>query len=112
MSVQVTRSGEGVPFTPAADHIGVTPVRLHGGEAGPTDNLVVGRSTFAPGARVDLGPVAAETVYFVLEGALQLLVGGEPVDLGTGDSVHLHAGTVRGLRADAGPATVLVVRAS
>ena len=112
MSVQVTRAGAGIPFSPAADHHGVTPVRLHGGEVGPTDHLVVGRSSFAPGARVDPGPVAADTVYLVLDGGLQLRVDGEPIALGAGDSVHLPAGTVRGLRADTGPATVLVVRAS
>jgi quercetin dioxygenase-like cupin family protein len=112
VTVHVARAGAGIPFTPAPDHHGVSPVRLHGGEAGPTDHLVIGRSSFAPGAKVDPGPVAADTVYVVLDGGLQLVVGDEPIALSTGDSVHLPAGTVRGIRADSGPATILVVRAS
>ena len=112
MTAPVTRAGAGIAFPPAADHHGVTPVRLHGGEAGLTDHLVVGRSSFVTGARVDPGPVAADTVYLVLDGALDLVVDGERIALREGDSVHLPAGTVRAIRADAGPASVLVVRAS
>ena len=112
MTVHVARAGEGVPFTPGADHHGVTPLRLHGGEAGPTDHLVVGRSSYAPGARVDPGPVPADTVYLVLEGSIDLVADGERLTLGPGDSAHLPAGTVRSISVGVHASTTLVVRAS
>lgn len=110
--VHVTRAEAGVAFTPGSDHHGVSPRRLHGQEAGVTDHLAVTRSEFAPGSRVDAGPVSGETLYVVLSGELTIEAGGRRTALSRGDSVHLPRGTVRSLRAGEAPATVLVVRAT
>jgi hypothetical protein len=39
MQVTHAGAGAGVPFVPADDHHAVSPQRLHGREAGPTDRL-------------------------------------------------------------------------
>lgn len=112
MSIRVTRAGAGVPFQPADDHHAVTPQRLHGREAGATDHLVVTRSEFAPGASVDSGPVAGETVYFLLAGQLTIQADGAETTLGPGDAAYLPDRAVRALRAGDAPATVLVARST
>lgn len=108
--MHVTRNGDGVEFTPADDHHGVRPVRLHGREAGATDHLVVTRSEFSVGASVDPGPVSGETVYVLLAGQLTIEAAGQRATLSAGDSVHLPDGTVRALQTGDVPASVLVVR--
>jgi quercetin dioxygenase-like cupin family protein len=109
--VHVTRNGAGVRFQPSADHRGVRPLRLHGREAGATDQLVITRSEFTVGASVDPGPVSGETVYYLLSGELTLEADGQQVTLQPGDSVLLKDGTVRSLETGSIAATVLVVRA-
>lgn len=110
--VHITRAGDGVPFTPTADHHGVQPVRLHGGDACPTERLTATRSQFAAGAWVDPGPMTAETLYVLLAGELTMEVPDRgPTELITGDSAYLPKGAVRSLYAGKAGATLLVVRA-
>jgi quercetin dioxygenase-like cupin family protein len=109
--VHIARSDGGVLVTPSADHHGVQPSRLHGGEASATERLIATRSRFDPGAWVDSGPVTGETLYVLLAGELTMEVADrEPTALNVGDSVYLPKGVVRSIRAGRTGATLLVVR--
>lgn len=109
--VHIARSDGGVPVAPTADHHGVQPSRLHGGDAGPTERLIATRSRFDPGAWVDSGPVTGETLYVLLAGELTMDVADrEPAALNVGDSAYLPKGAVRSIRAGRTGATLLVVR--
>lgn len=92
-------------------HHDVTARRIQGREMGGPDNFTVGISAYAPGAGVDEGPTAAETVYVVIDGELEVTVAGHgPTRLGRNDSLHLHRGEVRSVRnTQPHPATLLVV---
>jgi mannose-6-phosphate isomerase-like protein (cupin superfamily) len=110
-SGHIARADGGVPVTPTADHHGVQPRRLHGGDAGPTERLVATRSRFDPGAWVDPGPVTGETLYVLLAGELSMEIADrESTVLNVGDSAYLPKGTVRSLRSGRTGATLLVVR--
>lgn len=108
--MHVTRDQAGVRFTPADDHHGVRPTRLHGQQASSTEHVVATRSDFDPGAFVEAGAVVGETIYFVLSGEMVIDADEERVRLGAGDSVHLADGTVRALQVGDTAASVLVVR--
>jgi len=108
---RIARADAGIPFTPADDHHGVDAVRLHGGTAGATDQLTVGRSHFNPGARVDRGAVSGETLYIVVAGELALQIADEEAALlRVGDSAYLPKGTTRALHAGPDGAAIMVIR--
>ena len=108
---RITRADDGIPFIPADDHHGVHPVRLHGGAAGATERMSVGRSYFSPAARVDRGPVAGETLYVVVTGELNVQIADqESTPLRAGDSAYLPKGTARALQAGTDGATIIVIR--
>ena len=62
--------------------------------------------------RVDSGPVAGETVYFLLEGQLTIEAEGQEATLGPCDTAYLPNRTVRSLCAGDAPASVLVARSN
>ena len=112
MTMRVTRLAEAEPFSPVG-HEGVGPVRLQGGETTPTSDFTVVLSHYLPGARAELAPQEAETVYVVLTGELVLASGGAEETLGRYDSVHFTVGTLRTVENRANlPASMLVIRAT
>ncbi len=112
MSARIVRGAEAPPYFPPL-HTGVAAKRLQGHEAGPTDAFWVGESTYPPGSSADTSPTAAETVYLVLDGELELTVADERHTLHAGDSVHMTRGTTRSVvNASSQDARLLVVIAS
>ena len=107
--MRVTRLSS-APSYEAVAHHGVAARRLQGREAGPVLGFWVGLSHYLPGGGTDERPTAAETVYVLLDGSLDVTAEGSTVTLGTLDSVHLPAGTVRRVdNVSAVPATLLVI---
>jgi mannose-6-phosphate isomerase-like protein (cupin superfamily) len=112
MTMRVTRIAEAEPFSPVG-HEGVGPVRLQGGEATPTTDFTVALSHYLPGARAELAPQEAETVYVVLSGELVMASEGAEETLGGYDSVHFTVGTMRTVENRTNlPASMLVIRAT
>jgi mannose-6-phosphate isomerase-like protein (cupin superfamily) len=108
--VNFTAFDAAVTYDPPGHH-GVLARRIQGREMGGPRSFTVGISGYAPGSTVDQGPTAAETVYVVLGGELEVTVAGHgPVRLGPNDSLHLDRGEVRSVRnTQPHPATLLVV---
>lgn len=107
--MRVTRL-DSAPAYEAVAHVGVAGRRLQGLEAGPTENFWVGLSYYLPGGLAEERPTSGETVYVVLDGALEVTAEGESVTLGVHDSLHLPAGTVRRVNnVSARTATLLVI---
>ncbi|MBM0128231.1 cupin domain-containing protein [Pimelobacter simplex] len=98
--IQVTRSGQGTAYAPPG-HVDVTARRLHGAEVGGPSGFWVGHSVYPPGACAELGPVAGDTVYIVLDGELALRVrdgsGTSASVLYAGDSVFIPWRTIRSI---------------
>ncbi len=78
-------------------HNGVRAVRLQGHEAGPTERLWVGLSTYRPGGIAQAAPAKEETVYIVLDGELVVRADGTSTVLSRYDSVHFARGEVRSI---------------
>jgi uncharacterized cupin superfamily protein len=110
MTMHVVRRADGRPFSPVG-HVGVEPVRLHGGESSPTSDFTVVLSRYRPGGAAELASLESETVYVVMSGELVMSSDGAEVTLGPLDSVHFAAGDTRTVenRADAS-ASMLVIR--
>ncbi|MFB7323912.1 MULTISPECIES: cupin domain-containing protein [unclassified Streptomyces] len=111
MAARIVR-GAGAPAYFPPLHEGVDARRLQGHEAGPTERFWLGESYYHPAGTALTSPAAAETVYYVLDGELTLVVGDGPAEtLGPGDTVHLPRGTVRSLenRTDRGARLLVVI---
>ena len=108
MTVRVHRSADAVAFSPEG-HNGVSPVRLTGTDADESLNVVL--STYEPGARAELSPVAVDTVYVVLTGELTMSFDDQQVELRRLDSLFLSAGSVRAVEnVTHEPASMFVIR--
>ncbi|MCK2220466.1 cupin domain-containing protein [Actinomadura sp. ATCC 31491] len=107
--MHLVTAAQAVPYDPPGHH-DVAARRLQGLDAGGPGGFSVGLSHYPPGSTVDSAPTAAETVYVVLSGELELTCDDRVVTLGRHDSVHLTKGEVRSLRnASGADATLLVV---
>jgi hypothetical protein len=109
--MHIVRSEHSLAYEPPG-HQGVIARRLQGLEAGGPAGVAVSISTYLPGSTIDALPVAGDTIYVVLAGALVL----NPHDpatattLATHDSVYLPQGEIRSVRNDSvADATLLVV---
>src|SRR5271156_1100021 len=106
--MNVTRAPEAPVYT-APLHHGVSAMRLQGHEAGPTERLWVGLSTYHPGGIAQTAPAREETVYVVIDGELVVMADGTETVLGRFDSVHFARGEVRSLENRSGREAVLLV---
>ena len=79
----------------AANHRGVTGLRLQGFEDGGPANQWVGLSQFLPGGGAGPDSTPFEKVYVVLDGAMTVIAGGVETVLGCYDSCTIAAGEVR-----------------
>ncbi len=70
--MRVMRYDDAQPYE-APGHYDMTPLRLHGGEAGATRNFVCGISHFLPTGGVETGASNTEKVYFVLDGEITIV---------------------------------------
>jgi uncharacterized cupin superfamily protein len=106
--MNLTRVSE-APVYAVPLHHDVCAVRLQGHEAGPTERLWVGLSTYRPGGIAQTAPVNEETVYIVLDGELVVTADGTETALGRFDSVHFARGEVRSVENRSGREAVLLV---
>jgi quercetin dioxygenase-like cupin family protein len=107
-NVHVTRWDDAEAYAPP-HHSGVTARRHQGRQAGGGSPAFVSTSTFIPAGSAESTPTTYDTIYVILEGALELSVDGGTETLTKGDSVFLPAGTVRGLSNPADTDAQLVV---
>lgn len=73
----------------APNHRACTTLRLFGAEAGGSKTLVTGVSHFLPGGGAGPDASPPEKVYFVLDGELTVIVGGQETVLKRGDSCYI-----------------------
>lgn len=98
------------PFYTAPDHDDVTARRLQGGEASTADFVLVGHSTFPPGAAVPMGAGPIGKIYVVTEGALTIdQADGDRHVLRAGDSIFIAADEARAIRNDSGETATMIV---
>ncbi len=106
--MNLTRASAAPGYT-APLHHNVHAVRLQGHEAGPTERLWVGLSTYHPGGVAQTAPAKEETVYIVIDGELVVTADGSSTVLGRYDSVHFARGEVRSIENRSGREAVLLV---
>jgi uncharacterized cupin superfamily protein len=106
--MNLTRASE-APVYAVPLHHDVCAVRLQGHEAGPTERLWVGLSTYRPGGIAQTAPVNEETVYIVIDGELVVTADGTETLLGRFDSVHFARGEARSVENRSGREAVLLV---
>ncbi len=104
----LTRASD-APVYAVALHHDVSAVRLQGHEAGHTERMWVGLSTYHPGGIAQTAPVNEETVYVVIDGELVVTADGTETTLGRFDSVHFAKGEVRSLENRSGREAKLLV---
>jgi quercetin dioxygenase-like cupin family protein len=110
MTARLHRIADATSFQPEG-HTGVSPVRLTG--TAPEEPVGVVLSSYEPGAHAELSPVAQDTVYLVLTGALTVSLDDGQIELTHLDSLFLPAGCVRAVdNLTGGPASMLVIRPS
>lgn len=102
MSYQITKREDATPYE-AKGHFGMLATRLHN----PTDvnegSMTQGLSHFLPGGGCEYGANALESIYYIIEGEMDLVVEeGTPqelrVRLRAGDSFHCGPHTYKGIR--------------
>jgi quercetin dioxygenase-like cupin family protein len=92
--MHVVRLDEASPYD-APRHHGMSTLRLQGAPATPTSAFTVGLSQALPGGGAEHGASPQERVYVVLDGRLDVTVGGERSTLGALDSCFIAAGEER-----------------
>jgi quercetin dioxygenase-like cupin family protein len=95
-NVHFTRWNDAQTYAPP-HHSGVTARRHQARQVGGGSPAFVSTSTFTPASSAEPTPTNYDTIYLMLDGELELSVGGRTETLGKGDSVFLPAGTVRSL---------------
>ena len=99
------------PFYTAPDHEEILARRLQGGTASVADFVIVGHSTFAPGATAPMGAGPTGKVYVVTQGALTIQgADGASSVLQVGDSVFVLPNEPRALSNEGDtPAAIIVI---
>ena len=95
-NLHLTRWADAPSYSPP-HHSDVTARRHQGGQAGGDSPAFVSTSTFAVSGSAEPTETTYDTIYVILDGELELSLDGRTETLGSGDSVFLPAGTVRGL---------------
>lgn len=108
MSYKVVRKEEAI-FYEAPGHYDMRPTRLHNPEDVNSGKLIVGLSHFLPGGGCEFGSNALESLYYVIEGEIDLETEDGPTRLRKGDSFHCGPDTKKGLRNDSPASCQLLV---
>lgn len=96
--MRVTRYKDAKAYD-APGHYDMTPLRLHGAEAGKTEKFICGLSHFEPGGGAEMSASNTEKVYFCIEGEITVeLDDGTQETLGVWDSCHLAPGEARAVK--------------
>ena len=88
MSFKIVRKNEAVTYHPPK-HYDMRATRLHNPDDVNAGRITMGLSHFLPGGGCEYGSNAKESIYYILEGEMDL-----EVEVGTADEVKttLHAG--------------------
>jgi quercetin dioxygenase-like cupin family protein len=97
MSYKITRRDEAYTYE-APGHFDVRTTRLHDPKDVNLGGVTMGLSHFLPGGGCNYGANAKETVYYIIEGQMELKAEGEnglesTTTLYAGDSFHCGPGT-------------------
>jgi len=102
MSFKIVRKNESVTYQPAK-HYDMRATRLHHSEDVNQGNITVGLSHFLPGGGCEYGSNLKESIYYIIEGEMDLEVetgtsDETKVTLYPGDSFHCGPGTRKGIQ--------------
>ena len=102
MSFKIVRASEATPYE-APRHYKVLPTRLHNPDDVNSGSIIMGLSHFLPGGGCEYSANAFESIYYIVEGEMDLIVEeGTPDEVRTtlheGDSFHCGPGTSKGIQ--------------
>lgn len=103
MSYKITRREEAV-FYEAPGHYDMRPTRLHNPGDVNSGRITMGLSHFLPGGGCRLGSNSLESIYYILEGEMDLTTQEGTTTLRAGDSFHCGPGTEKAIQNN-GPAS-------
>ena len=108
MSFKITKREDAVPYE-AKGHYGMLATRLHNPADVNDGSMTQGLSHFLPGGGCEYGANALESIYYIVEGEMDIVVEEDtPEEVRTtlhkGDSFHCGPNTRKGIKNN-GPVT-------
>lgn len=102
MSYKIVRKDEAT-FYEAPGHYDMRPTRLHNPQDVNDGKMIMGLSHFLPGGGCEYGANALESIYYIVEGEMDIVVEeGTPEEVRTtlhaGDSFHCGPNTHKGIK--------------
>lgn len=97
MSYKIVRKEDAV-FYEAPGHYDMRPTRLHNPQDVNEGRITMGLSHFLPGGGCKLGSNALESIYYILEGEMDLTTEEGITTLHAGDSFHCGPGTQKAIQ--------------
>ena len=97
MSYKITRRTDAVPYE-APGHYNMCPTRLHNPGDVNDGRITVGLSHFLPGGGCQFGSNMLESIYYIIEGEMELTTEHETTILHAGDSFHCGTGTQKAIQ--------------
>ncbi len=97
MSYKIVRRNEAVAYQPPG-HYDMRATRLHNSTDVNEGRITVGLSHFLPGGGCEFGSNSLETVYYIIEGEMELKTETEKTVLHAGDTFHCGPGTKKSIR--------------
>lgn len=109
MSYKIVRKNEATPYT-APGHYDMRPTRIH--QAGDVNQgkMTMGVSYFLPGGGCEYGSNAFESIYYIIDGQMELITEDTKTTLQAGDSFHCGPNTLKSIQNNGtDPCKMLVV---
>jgi len=97
MSYKITRRNEAITYAPPG-HYDMRATRLHKADDVNSGKITVGLSHFLPGGGCEFGSNSLESVYYIIEGELDLKTETEATTLHAGDSFHCGPDTKKSIQ--------------
>lgn len=97
MSYKIVRKEEAT-FYEAPGHYDMRPTRLHNPQDVNDGKIIMGLSHFLPGGGCEFGANPLESIYYIVEGEMDLTTDDGTTTLHAGDSFHCGAGTGKGIQ--------------
>ena len=97
MSYKIVKKEDAVTYNPPG-HFDMRATRLHNPQDVNDGHITVGISHFLPGGGCEFGANALESIYYILEGKMELTAEEEISVLEVGDSFHCGPGTKKSIK--------------
>ncbi len=97
MSYKIVRKEEAT-FYEAPGHYDMRPTRLHNPQDVNDGKIIMGLSHFLPGGGCEFGANPLESIYYIVEGEMDLTTAEGTTTLHAGDSFHCGGGTEKGIQ--------------